>query len=261
MTCAVVALLFVLLALVSLFYTPQDPNALDFGHVYASPGTAGHLLGTDNLGRDVLSRWMVGIRYPFAGSVLITVLSVTAGSALALVMAWRGGWVDVALARVMDVMFAFPGLLLALIAVTIFGKGLLPASIALSVAHVPYVVRVLRSAAIRERQMPYVTALQVQGFGSCAIVARHMGRNVMPYIASQATLTFAGGFVALASLSFIGLGAQPPTADWGTMLSDGKDALLQSHYTEALTVALSIIVLTAAVNVIGERLIDREDGQ
>jgi peptide/nickel transport system permease protein len=252
-----IVLVFVVVAVTSYVYTPHDPNALSFGQVYAGPSSR-HLLGTDSLGRDIFSRWMVGIRYPLVGSALITVVSVAIGATLALVMAWKGRWVDATVGRALDVILAFPGLLLALLAEAIFGKGLLIAALALSVGHTPYVVRVLRSAALRERHLPYVTALQVQGFGAWAINARHIARNVGPYIAGQATLTFAGGFVALASLSFIGLGAQPPTADWGTMLFAGKADLLQGHYEQALSVALSIIVLTAAVNVLGERMLNRE---
>jgi peptide/nickel transport system permease protein len=196
---------------------------------------------------------------PLLGSLLIVVTSMLAGTILALLGAWRGGAIDELIARTLDIVFAFPGVLLAILAVAIFRPGVVPAALALAIAHVPYVTRVLRSVAVRERNLPYVKALEVQGLGWLAIWTRHLIRNLAPHIVSQALLTFAGAFVALTALSFLGISVTPPTADWGAMLADGQNGVLSGHSTEAIVAGVSIVVLVAAVNVLGESLVSSRD--
>jgi peptide/nickel transport system permease protein len=247
-----VVLLAVAMSIFAPLLAPYNPNAIDFSAISAPPSSL-HWFGTDALGRDIFSRWLLGIRYPLVGSILIVVISNALACLLAIAMAWFGGWVDAVLARLLDIFLAFPGILLALLAITVFGNGMLPAVLALSIAHAPYVARVIRSVALRERRMPYIEALLLQGFGAFTVNVRHLLRNLTPYIVGQATLTFSGAFVALASLSFLGLGAQPPTADWGTMLADGLTELMAGHPSEVLAAGLSIVVLVLAVNLVGER--------
>src|SRR5262249_60629152 len=182
--------------------------------------TGGHLLGFDVQGRDVLSRLLVGAQTSMLGPLVVVIVSVVTGSLLAVVAAWRRGAADAAISSGLDILFAFPGILLAVLATAVFGAGLPTAAIALSPAYLPYVARVLRGAAYRERSQPYVAALEVQGASATTICLRHIVPNIMPLIAAQATILFGYALVDLAAVSFLGLGVQPPAANWGGLVSD-----------------------------------------
>jgi peptide/nickel transport system permease protein len=235
---------------------PDSPTQLDFGAVNAGSSSA-HLLGTDALGRDLFSRLLFGGRSGLLGPLLVIVIATSLGTALALLGAWKGGAVDLIIARGFDIVFAFPGLLLAILVVAMFGPGLLPCVLALSIAYVPYLGRVIRSAALRERSQPYVTALTLQGLSGWWVCGRHLLRNVSPTIAAQATVSFGYAMVDLAALSYLGLGVQAPTADWGSMVADGQQAILQGHPQESLYAGLAIVVVVTAFNILGERLGER----
>ena len=154
-------------------------------------------------------------------------LEVVVGVPIALAAAWNGGIVDGVISRVLDVLFAFPGILLAILVISLFGAGLRSAVVALAVAHLPYLARITRGAAIRERRLPYVEALELQGFSGIRICARHLTPNLLPLIVAQACVSFGYIMIDLAALSFLGLGVQPPTADWGVMISTGEQSLLR----------------------------------
>jgi len=167
---------------------------------------------------------------------------------------WFGGWFDSAVSRVVDAMFAFPGLLLAILAVSLFGPNLVAAAIALSIAYTPYVARIVRSAALRERSLPYVAALQVQGLRSSRIVLRHIFPNLGGLIVAASALSFGYALIDLASLSFIGLGVQPPQPDWGLMVANGVTGILQGFPQESIFAAVLIVITVGAVNFLGDRL-------
>jgi peptide/nickel transport system permease protein len=253
---AIVIVVFVLGAVLAPLIAPYKPNAIDFGSVFAGPSSS-HLLGTDSLGRDLFSRLLYGGRSGMLGPLLVISISTFLGTTFALIGAWRGGTVDLVIARAFDVIFAFPGILLAILAVAIFGAGLETCVVALSISYVPYLGRIIRSAALRERAQPYVTALSLHGLSGWWICGRHLLRNVTPTIVAQATVSFGYAMVDLAALSFLGLGVQAPTADWGLMVSDGQQSLLQNHPAESIYAGACIVIVVTAFNILGERLGDR----
>ncbi|MBX5440748.1 MAG: ABC transporter permease [Solirubrobacteraceae bacterium] len=254
--CGGIIALAVLVAILGPLLAPHDPNAADLNDQFVGP-VAGHPLGFDAQGRDLLSRLLAGARTSMLGPTAVVVLAMAAGVLAAVTAAWRGGWVDAALGTVMDVLFSFPGILLAILASAVFGPSLWAAVIALSIAYTPYVARVLRSAAVRERAQEYIAAAEVQGASAVAICARHLVPNVAPLIVAQATLLFGYAMVDLAAISFLGLGVQPPQADWGVMVSTGKAGVLQGYPAESLAAGLCIVVVVVAVNLLGERLGER----
>jgi peptide/nickel transport system permease protein len=161
----------------------------------------------------------------------------------------------------MDILFAFPGILLAVLAAAVFGAGLAAPTIALAIAYTPYIARVLRSAAIRERARDYISAAEVQGLSSLTICVRHLIPNLAELVVSQATLVFAWAMVDLAAISFLGLGVQAPTADWGVMVSTGETGVLQGYPLESLSAGICIVLVVVAVNLLGERIAAREEGR
>ncbi len=249
----VVVVLALLLALLGPLFAPFDPNLLDFSYSNVGP-LAGHPMGFDGQGRDLLSRLMVGARTCVFGAAMVALLSVVVGSALAVVTAWFGGRVDTVISAALDVAFAFPGILLAVVAATVFGPSLISAGLALSVAYAPYVARVLRGAALKERALAYIQALEVQGFGAWRLCTRHLLPNISSLIVAQGTILFGFAVVDLAAVSFLGLGVQSPQADWGVMVSEGKTGLLQGYPLESFSAAVAIIVVVSAVSFLGERL-------
>ena len=172
------------------------------------------------------------------------------GALLAIAAAWIGGWFDATLAMVFDVMFAFPAILLAVVAAAVFGPGLTSAICALSIAYLPYVARVLRGAGLRERSQPYVEALEVQGLSATRICLRHLLPNVGSLVVAQGTILFGWAMVDLAAISFLGLGVQAPQADWGVMLADGKVGVLEGYPLEAVSAAVCIVVVVTAVSLL-----------
>jgi peptide/nickel transport system permease protein len=259
----VAATVIVLAAVVAVFarwLTPHDPDEINLSDAYFG-STTDHWLGLDSQGRDILSRLVVGARASLLGPLIVVVLSVVIGAALAIISAWRGGAVDSAISSVLDILFAFPGILLAVLVAAVFGPSLTTAALALAVAYTPYIARVVRAAALRERSQPYIAALSVQGHPSVAICLRHLVPNVMPMIVAQATIVFGYAMVDLAAISFIGLGVQPPATDWGLMVSGGQAGVLQGYVAEAFSAGLCIVVVVVAFNLLGERLAGRNPEQ
>lgn len=248
--------LIVCFAVLAPLLAPHDPSAVDLSSAYqSSSGT--HLLGTDASGRDVLSRLVFGSRTALAGPLLVVGISTVLGTVLALAAVWFGGWFDQLVVRVVDAVFAFPGLLLAILATALFGSGLKAAVVALAIAYIPYIARIVRSAALRERSLPYIAALRVQGVHGFRIAVRHILPNVGGLIVANATLAFGFALMDLAGLSFIGLGVQPPTSDWGAMVGTGMAGVLQQHPQEALYASALIVITVGAVNLLGDRLTER----
>ncbi|HVP01449.1 MAG TPA: ABC transporter permease [Solirubrobacteraceae bacterium] len=256
--CLIVIAVALVVAVVGPALAPHDPNASNLNDAFVGPG-GGHLLGYDSQGRDLLSRLLAGARTSILGPAAVVVIAVLVGVVLAVVSAWRGGWVDSGISIVMDILFAFPGILLAILAAAVFGPGLTAAALSLAIAYTPYVARVLRSAAVRERAREYIAASEVQGLSAWAICGRHLVPNVTPLIVSQGTLLFGYAMVDLAAISFIGLGVQPPQADWGVMVSTGQAGVLQGYPAESLSAGLCIVAVVVAVNLLGERLAQRNE--
>lgn len=255
--CGTVVGLAALVAALGPLLAPHDPNESSLANAYVGP-VAGHALGFDSQGRDLLSRLLVGARSAMVGPLLVVAISVIAGSTLALVAAWRGGWVDAAISTLLDIVFAFPAILLAILAAAVFGAGLTAPTIAIAIAYMPYVARVLRSAALRERTREYIAASEVQGMPAWSICARHLMPNLAPLIVAQSTLLFGYAMVDFAAVSFIGLGVQPPQADWGVMVATGQSGVLQGYPMESLSAGLCLVVVVVAVNLLGEHLAQRD---
>lgn len=241
-----------LMALFAPLLAPADPNHGDLLAAFAPP-SAEHWLGTDATGRDIASRLIFGARTSLLGPAAIVLLSLVVGIPLALAAAWHGGTVSWLISRALDIVFAIPGLLLAILTIALFGPGLWPAVLALAVAYLPYVARLTMATAERERHLPYIDALSVQGQSVVRITGLHLLRNLAPVIAGQATITFAYALIDLASLSFLGLAVQAPTADWGVMLSD-RDAILQGHPGQVVVTGILVVATVLSLFVLGARL-------
>jgi peptide/nickel transport system permease protein len=256
--CLVVIGLAAFVAVIGSWVAPQDPNASNFDNVWIGPfQEPGHLLGFDGQGRDLLSRLLVGARTAVLGPLAVVIISVVLGIVLAVFAAWKGGRVDGFLGALFDILFAFPGILLAILAAAVFGKGIPSAVIALSIAYVPFIARVLRSSAIRVRSQAYIAALEVQGQSAFRICWQHIIPNMASLIVAQATTLFGYAMVDLAAISFLGLGVQAPAADWGYMVNENQSGILQSYPFPTLISGLLIVIVVVAVNVLGERLHQR----
>ncbi|MCD4852299.1 ABC transporter permease [Arthrobacter sp. AK01] len=255
-----VAAAVVLLSLFAPVLAPYDPDYVDLNNVLAGP-SGQHLLGTDALGRDLLSRLMHGGRTSLLGPTIVVIGSTVLGLLLGLVAGWSEGWLGKVLGRVFDLLFAFPALLMAMLAIALFGKGLFAPILAMTIAYVPYVARLAQSLVVAERSRPYVQAYRVLGFRTPWVVLGRVLPNLIPTVGAQSTLNFGYVLADLAALSFIGLGVQPPTSDWGAMIEESRGALLGGYILPAFWPALVVVLVVVAVNVIGEELSDRIGGK
>lgn len=251
--CALFIIVITVIALLAPVIAPYNPDALNILARFQGP-SAQHLLGTDSLGRDLLSRLIYGARLSLLGPFLIIVLATISGTFLAIVSAWIGGLFDNVVSRILDILFAFPGLILAVLAVALFGAGLIAPVIALSIAYLPYIARVLRSGAMRERALPYIDACYAEGLPTRTIAIRHLLPNIMPLVLVQATLSFGYALVDLAAISYLGLGVQPPASEWGLMVANGQSSILSGHPQESLLAGLMIVLTVVAFNLLGDRL-------
>ncbi len=238
--------------------SPYPPDQTNILNTNAAPGTS-HLLGTDGLGRDILSRLLFGARLSLLGPALIILFATVAGVTLAISSVWIGGWYDVAVSRLLDLLFAIPGLLVAILAVAVIGPGLLAPVVALSLAYTPYIARVLRSVALRERHLAYIESSRLIGFSGWTICTRQLLPNVTSLIRAQATIAFGAALVDLAAVSYLGLGVQPPTSEWGIMVADGQSSLLNGYPLESVTAGVMIVIVVVLVNLLGERFAARAE--
>ena len=235
---------------------PFSPVAANLSLTFVGP-SASHPFGFDFEGRDVFSRLLAGAQSSMLGPLAVVVGALLIGTLLAVVAAWRRGSADAVISSGLDILFAFPGILLAVLAAAVFGVGLLAASVALMIAYTPYVARVLRGAAMKERGQPYVAALEVQGASGASICLRHIVPNMMPLIVAQATIMFGWAMVDLAAISFLGLGVQPPTPNWGFMISENQIGIPEGYPLPALAAGVCIVLVVIAFNVLGERLLEQ----
>jgi peptide/nickel transport system permease protein len=256
MVSALVLLVALTAAFVGPYVTPFDPNLPNLSLDFVSP-SAGHVLGYDFQGRDVFSRLLAGAQSSLLGPLMVVTIGIVTGVVLALVSTWRGGMLDAVISSALNILFAFPAILLAVLATAVFGAGLTAASLALAVAYTPYVARVLRGAALRERNRPYVAALEVQGASATTICLRHLLPNLGSLIVAQATILFGYAMVDLAAISFLGLGVQPPAANWGVMIAENQQGIPQGYPLPALAAGSAIVLVGIAVNLLGERLFEQ----
>jgi len=250
-TAGAVILLVVVAAVFAPLLAPHNPNALNLNEAFSAP-TARYPLGADASGRDLLSRLLYGARPALLGPTLAVLLATMLGTVVAVASAWFGGLADRVISRLLDLLFAFPPLLLALLVAATFGAGFTTSILAVGIAEVPYIARVIRTEAIRQRKRPYIEGSLVQGLPGVAIIWRHLLPNVAPTVFTQMTLSFGYVIVNLAAVSFLGLGVQAPTADWGSMVSEGQSSLVQGYPQESLYASACIIVVVVAFTVFGD---------
>ena len=253
--CALI-LIIVLLSILAPALARYDPAALDPPGRLAPPGGA-HPLGTDRLGRDVLSRVLYGGRVALAVGAVAVLIGAGAGSPIGLAAGYKGGRLDASLMRAMDGLLAFPALLLAIMVIAALGPGHIQAMLAIGVVLIPAFARLARAQALVVRNQEYVLAAGAMGADDLSIIRRHMLPNVAgPLI--QMTVTFSGAVLAEASLSYLGLGTQPPTPSWGGMLQEARDVLFVAPWM-AIWPGLAIATAVLGLNLTGDGIRDRLD--
>ena len=221
-------------------------------------GLREHPLGTDHLGRDILSRILFGARLTLYIGVVAVGIGLTCGVAIGAVAAYAGGWLGGLLMRTIDLLYTFPDVLIALGLVAFLGPSLTNAMIAVGISAIPYYARVTYGVVLSERQKPYVDAAQVVGAGHLRVIVRHLLPNVLPPMIVVASLGFSAAVLSAAALSFLGLGAQPPTSEWGLMLSTGRNYITRAPWM-LIEPGLAIFVTVMAFNVFGDGVRDLLD--
>jgi dipeptide transport system permease protein len=258
--------IFVLLIITAIFapviapYGPAErlPNANLLPPFWEAGGSTAHLLGTDAIGRDILSRLIYGARYSLFIGVIVTSVALSGGIVIGVVAGYFRGWVDTVIMRIMDIILAFPSLLLALVLVAVFGPGLTNAMIAIALVYQPHFVRLIRAAVMAEKSKDYVTAAKVSGAGTLRLMFRTILPNCMAPLIVQASLSFSSAILDAAALGFLGMGAQPPTPEWGTMLAEAREFILRAWWVVTFP-GLAILITVLAINLVGDGLRDALD--
>jgi peptide/nickel transport system permease protein len=252
-------LLVVLLAIFADVVAPYDPTEMKMVDALRRP-SAPHPFGTDRFGRDVLSRTIYGSRIALGVALSSIALAFLVGAALGLIGGYAGGWPDLVIGRVMDVLFSFPTLILAIGIAAMLGPGLNNAALAIAVVYVPLFSRVARGPVIAEREKDHVVAAHGLGAGWPRVVFRHILPNVLAPLIVQASVSLAFAILIEASLSYLGLGTQPPDPSWGTMLNEGRTYLETAPWMSIFP-GLAIMVTVFGFNLLGDGLRDTLDPQ
>ncbi len=252
---AVLSSLVLLAALISFVWTPYDHAALDIP-AKLRPPNAQHWFGTDHFGRDMFSMIMVGARTSIAVALVAVGIGIVLGVPLGLTAAARkGSWLDEVIMRGNDLVFAFPSLVIAILITAVFGAGAINAIIAIGIFNIPVFARITRGAALSLWEREFILAARVSGKGAARISAEHILPNVANLLIVQGTIQFSLGILAEAGLSYVGLGAQPPTPSWGRMLADAQTMVSFAPHL-ALIPGLAIIVTVLGLNLLGDGLRD-----
>ena len=247
----------VALAILAPLIAPHDPEAIESGRVLGRPD-AGHPFGSDALGRDVLSRVLFAFRISLAVAVGSVGLAFIAGAPIGLLAGFRGGWVETLLMRPLDLLLALPALLLAVALIAIVGPGALVTLLAIAVIYLPILARVIRGSTLIVKGLPYVDGARARGVSELGVMVRHVLPNAIGPAIVQATVLMGFAIQIEAALSFLGLGAQPPTPSLGIMLNDGRDVLTLAPWVEIFP-GLAIAVTVLAFNLVGDGLRRRLD--
>ncbi len=252
----------VVVAVAAPLLAPHDPTAIGKETMLVPPvwagGTWAFPLGTDSLGRCMLSRLIYGARLSLAVGLVVVTLSMTLGVVIGLVAAFFRGWIDATVMRIMDMTLALPGLLLAIVVVVILGPGLLNAVIAVAITNIPHYARLTRASAMSELAKDYVVAARVSGARTLRLMFRTVLPNCLSPLIVQSTLGISAAILDTAALGFLGLGAQPPIPEWGTMLADSRSLIRQAYWVVTLP-GIAIFVTVLAFNLLGDGLRDALD--
>ncbi|MCL1594921.1 MAG: ABC transporter permease [Actinomycetia bacterium] len=253
----IIVILFYLIALFAPILAPYPdegagkPNA----SALTQPPSAENIMGTDQLGRDVLSRIIIGARPTLLVPLVVVALAILVGAPLGAIAGFRGGWVDTVIMRTTDLFLSFPSLLLAIAITAALGRGLFNAALALVISWWPWYTRLVRGVAVSVRQSDFVEAAEAIGLTKMQIVRKHILPNSVTPIVVQATIDLGIVIIAMGGLAFLGLGTQPPSPDWGLMISEGRSVLLSSWWVATFP-GIAIFIVVFCFNVIGDALRD-----
>jgi dipeptide transport system permease protein len=257
---------FVILVLAAIFaplIAPHAPNAQVRNATLLPPawqegGNSAFLLGTDAVGRDMFSRLLYGARFSLFIGIVVVTIALVGGILLGLVAGFFRGWIDTLIMRIMDVILAFPSLLLALVLVAVLGPGLMNAMIAIALVLQPHFAPLTRAAVLAERGKDYVVSACVAGAGPIRLMTRTILPNCLAPLIVQTTLSFSNAILDAAALGFLGMGAQPPTPEWGTMLAEAREFILRAWWVVTFP-GLAILITVLAINLVGDGLRDALD--
>ncbi len=257
-TSAMVGLAMLLVVVIVAAFAPQiaphDPIQQNIRSSFQPP-SAEHWLGTDQYGRDILSRLIFGTRISLTVGILVVVIGAGSGTVIGLIAGWYGGKVDVIISRGFDILLSFPGILLALVILTVLGPSLFNALLALAISSIPRFGRVARGQTLSVRENEYVLASTASGASNWRIMIRHLLPNIAAPLIVLSTLQVGGTILQAATLSFLGLGAQPPTPEWGMMLSSGRDYMREAPWLTTYP-GIAIMFSVLAINLFGDGLRD-----
>ena len=253
----ILAVLLILCSLFSEYLTPYDPYLQDLSNTKAAP-SAQHIFGTDRYGRDMLSRVIVGSRTSIFSTLLLVAVITVIGTVIGVFCGWHGGKIDTVLMRISDMFLAFPGLVFALAVAGVLGGGLHNAIFALAAISWPKYARIARSQTLAQKETPYLRAARLSGSGTVKILAKHILPNIIGPILVTSMLDIGTMMMELAGLSFLGLGAKPPIAEWGSMMSENR-ALMTTVPWITMAPGLAIFVSVMIFNLLGDTVRDYAD--
>ncbi len=247
-----------ILAVFAPMIAPFDPNAMNLAAICQKPGTAGHLLGTDEFGRDLLSRIIYGSKISLIVGLLATGMGAFIGILLGLLSGYHEGMLDSIIMRIIDGMFAFPFVLLSIVLMTALGSGLHNVVLAIGIANIPGYARIVRGQVLIVKREEYCEAVRSLGASDFCLILHHILPNILSPVIVYASLNIAGAIISEAALSFLGLGIQPPVASWGNILRTGKDYLLTAPHISTYS-GLAILLTVLGFNLFGDGVRDALD--
>ncbi|WP_370541638.1 MULTISPECIES: D,D-dipeptide ABC transporter permease [unclassified Brenneria] len=253
----VIMLIMLLLMIFSPWLTPQDPNAIDLA-ARLQPPSAQHWFGTDEVGRDLFSRVLVGSQQSVAAGLAVVLFSGIIGSLLGCFSGVVGGWADALIMRIMDIMLSIPSLVLTMALAAALGPSLFNAMLAIAIVRIPFYVRLARGQTLVVRQLAYVQAARIFGATRWHLISWHVLRNALPPLIVQASLDIGTAILMAATLGFIGLGAQQPTAEWGAMVANGRNYVLDQWWYCTFP-GMAILITAVGFNLFGDGLRDLLD--
>jgi peptide/nickel transport system permease protein len=248
----------VIMAILAPVIAPYDPDEIDVVNSMLPPGTGGHIFGTDSYGRDLFSRILFGARVSLIVGVCAILVGCLIGLILGLIAGYFGGVLDSVIMRIMDAMFAFPFILLAITLMMIFGSGLLNTIIAIAIGNIPGFARITRGQVLAVKEEDYIEVTESLGAKNFRIIFHHVLPNAVTPIIVYGTMSVAGAIISEAALSYLGLGIAPPTASWGSILQEGKDYLVLAPHISVFP-GLAIVLSVLGINLFGDALRDVSD--
>ena len=255
---SLVIILLVLAAIFAPYVTPSDPLEMDLINPYQPPGSEGHIFGTDNFGRDIFTRLVYGSRISLLIGIVVVSIASVIGTVLGIIAGYYGGAVDSAIMRLVEIFYAFPFLILAIAVIALFGPSIFNVMWVLGLVSWPLYARVVRSQVLTLRDAEYVEAARAAGMGNWRIMFKHILPNSLTPVIVMATFGIPEAILASAALGFLGLGVQPPTPEWGVMISEGKDLIRRAPYLITWP-GVAIMTVVMSFNFVGDGLRDALD--